>query len=515
MEKPHDSLTEVSWIVEVKGPLPDVVPTEKPREDVVAAVEPTAPVQPTAPPPKKSWADLMKPVASSSPTPKNDVNLSLPQPPSSTKTNIRTGRSSSITPQPFVVTSEAERQHTEEEKIQRLGEIMFSKNLLGAEKKFDHRTLFLTPRGMMNRGNACYMNAVLQTLIFCPPFFHLLESLDVPSYDDDDQVAQLPPITDAFVRLAKCFHRIPKTGARNAHLRTEDPAVDPSFVYDTLEEHGTASHKEMLSRGSQEDAQESLNHILLLIHEEMAKAEATIRDDHDGRTNGVDAQWNDEWTNINKKQKKSIMRSCVDFKDTPISGVFGGKLRSIRKHHGAKEFENVEPFFMLDLPIQDPRVKSVFQAIDRFMGTETLHGYVDRGQEVRAQRHYKFEELPAVLILHLKYFEYSPTGGLAKLQKNIEFEATLRLPERWFAERHFNPAKSVYRLSAVVYHYGEGTEGGHYTACMYHPASPSSWIEANDSVVSVVGFDYVRAPQFNRVPYLLFYRLQTNNYTES
>lgn len=148
------------------------------------------------------------------------------------------------------------------------------------------------------------------------------------------------------------FPQDTKDGSAERASTDRRSAVDPSFVYDTLEEYGTASHKEMLSRGSQEDAQESLNHILLLIHEEMAKAEATIRDDHDGRTNGVDGQWNDEWTNINKKQKKSIMRSCVDFKDTPISGVFGGKLRSIRKHQGAKEFENVEPFFMLDLPIQ-------------------------------------------------------------------------------------------------------------------------------------------------------------------
>ena len=186
--------------------------------------------------------------------------------------------------------------------------------------------------------------------------------MDVPTYDDDI-VPQLPPITDCFVRLAQCFHRIPKTGARNANLRTEDPAVDPSFVYDTLEEYGTAAHKEMLSRGSQEDAQESLNHILLLIHEEMAEAEATIREEQEGESNGMNRQSTEEWTNINKKQKKSIMRSCDDFKDTPISGVFGGKLRSIRKHQGAKEFENVEPFFMLDLPIQ---VSETVQEVSKF-----------------------------------------------------------------------------------------------------------------------------------------------------
>ncbi|OWA52794.1 Ubiquitin carboxyl-terminal hydrolase 10 [Hypsibius exemplaris] len=439
-------------------------------------------------PVKKSWASLVKP--------KDDGKSQTPA--------AAAGAPNMMA---FVETSEEMEKRKAMRKFERLGEIIFSRNLL--DRKLDHRTVYLVPRGMINMGNTCYMNAVLQTLVFCPPFFHLLEALNVYSDTVDRPAAELPPIVDCFVQLVQSFRRIPNTGAKGANLRTEDPPLDPSFVYETFEEHATGAHKQMLSRGTQEDAQESLNHILLLLHEEMVKAMAALTDNPNSQfnRNGGGRNSGDEWTSISKGQKKSTLRECEE-KESPLTYVFGGRLRSVRRHKGARDAENVEPFFMLDLPIQDPRVTNVFQAIERFMGIETLHGFQDRGRAVDAHRQYRFEELPAVLIIHLKYFEYTSTGGNAKLQKDITFEPTLRLPERWFADRHYNKSKSMYRLVSVIFHYGEGTDGGHYTACLFHPSSQTGWIEANDSTISVVSFDYMKQQQYHRVPYLLFYRLQ-------
>lgn len=166
-----------------------------------------------------------------------------------------------------------------------------------------------------------------------------------------DAEPSLPSITRCLVNLVREFKQIPASAGRRGQLRSDDLPLDPSFVYDTIEECGSSAQQGMLSKGNQEDAQEFLNHILLLVHEEMVRGLASTSGSGEGNDYGGQSG-GDEWMHIKKNQKKSILRDSDDFKESPVSYVFGGKLRSVRKLHGAKEFENVEPFFMLDLPIQ-------------------------------------------------------------------------------------------------------------------------------------------------------------------
>lgn len=41
----------------------------------------------------------------------------------------------------------------------------------------DHKTAHLQPRGLINRNTRCYINATLQALLTCPPFFNLMKSV--------------------------------------------------------------------------------------------------------------------------------------------------------------------------------------------------------------------------------------------------------------------------------------------------------------------------------------------------
>lgn len=43
--------------------------------------------------------------------------------------------------------------------------------------QLDNRAVSLLPRGLTNRSNYCYVNAILQAVIACPPFYNLLKAL--------------------------------------------------------------------------------------------------------------------------------------------------------------------------------------------------------------------------------------------------------------------------------------------------------------------------------------------------
>ena len=77
--------------------------------------------------------------------------------------------------------------------------------------------------------------------------------------------------------------------------------------------------------------------------------------------------------------------------------------------------------------MQSDKVYSVRDALSCLVSKEPLTGYVSSktGQEVEASRQSTLEELPLILILHLKCFVYDKSGGCQKLLKHIEFSSDL------------------------------------------------------------------------------------------
>lgn len=47
--------------------------------------------------------------------------------------------------------------------------------------QLDHKAVSLQPRGLTNRSNYCYINAILQALVACPPFYNLMKVLQIQS----------------------------------------------------------------------------------------------------------------------------------------------------------------------------------------------------------------------------------------------------------------------------------------------------------------------------------------------
>lgn len=82
-------------------------------------------------------------------------------------------------------------------------------------------------------------------------------------------------------------------------------------------------------------------------------------------------------------------------------------------------------------------------ALACLVSKEPLTGYVcsKTGLEVEASRQTTLEELPPILILHLKCFVYDKFGGCQKLMKRVEFTSDLELSKGMLCS-HFFPGVS-------------------------------------------------------------------------
>ena len=127
-------------------------------------------------------------------------------------------------------------------------------------------------------------------------------------------------------------------------------------------------------------------------------------------------------------------------------------------------------------------------------------------KEIEATRSLYLDELPSVLILHLKRFIYDDSGS-QKLLKNIDFPVDLEIPKEILSSNSRNKyhhKQRSYKLFAVVYHNGKEATLGHYVTDVYHAGL--GWLHCDDSIIKSMTESMVLAHSANSVPYILFYR---------
>ena len=196
------------------------------------------------------------------------------------------------------------------------------------------------------------------------------------------------------------------------------------------------------------------------------------------------------WLEVGPKQKAAITRSSgLVATESPITKIFGGKLRSEFRVPGAKNSVTLEPYQPLQLDIGSPQVNNIVDALKGLTRSEVLHGDFNspRGPGVSATKQVFIETLPPVLILHLKRFQYDNTGGTQKIWKKVGYPLDLEIPKEVFPP--FRRGKLAvsgdlpkYRLIGVVYHHGKSASGGHYTVDLRRQDG-REWIRFDDTVI--------------------------------
>uniref|UniRef100_A0A3Q3NH24 Ubiquitin carboxyl-terminal hydrolase n=1 Tax=Mastacembelus armatus TaxID=205130 RepID=A0A3Q3NH24_9TELE len=392
--------------------------------------------------------------------------------------------------------------------------------------KLIHKPVSLQPRGLINKGNWCYINATLQALIACPPMYHLMKS--IPLHNETQRPCTSTPMIDNFVRLVNEFNNMPvpskakQQAVGDKIMKDIRPGVpfEPTYIYRLL----TLIKSSLSEKGRQEDAEEYLGFTLNGLHEEMLALKKLIspQEEKAPTPNGPESQpgveevvaekeeggSDDEWEQVGPRNKTSITRQA-DFVRTPITDIFGGHIRSVVYQQNSKESATLQPFFTLQLDIQSEKIRTVQEALETLVARESVQGYTSKTkQEIEISRRVTLEELPPVLVLHLKRFVFEKTGGCQKLTKNIDYPVDLEISKDLLSSgvrSKVVKGQRTYRLFAVVYHHGNSATGGHYTTDVFH-IGLNGWLRIDDQAVKVINQYQVVKQTAERTAYLLYYR---------
>ena len=348
-----------------------------------------------------------------------------------------------------------------------------------------HMAPAFLPRGLTNRSNWCFVNAILQALLACPPFYNLMKSL--PTVGGLKSGKSSTPMIDSvveFVNEMSPLETMNKNQKKDKARKKEDlptgNPLEPSYVYKTLLNLESETFK--VVEGRQEDAEEFLTCLLNMISDEMAALlKMTASEAEQPPPPGQEAQG--DWQEVSGRGRSQVTRRVTDQGGvvTPLQELALGLCRSSVKSANNESSATLQPFYTLQLDIQSDSISSVTDALVENFSSEILDGYIcsKTNMAVEASRILSLEELPPILILHLKRFVYSGTsgGGVQKVMKHVEFSVDLEISRDLLSQVNkskFTAKQRQYKLFAVVNHTGREATKGHYVTDVYHTGEQSS-----------------------------------------
>ena len=353
-----------------------------------------------------------------------------------------------------------------------------------------------TPKGFVNLGNTCFLNATLQCLAYIPPFCQILTSLEV----NLEKLSQGQRITDHLRRLFRRVHDLDLSNANGS----SGGSIAPKQIVKAVPKLGSIGSRNghKFRPGRQEDAHEFLVHLLDAMQDGELRA-AGINQHAQGWRDRLPIPRLDETTFVHR--------------------VFGGYLRSQVRCTKCGYLSNTyDPFLDLALEVSKKSSTSIASAFQEFSRKETL----DKNnrwrcpgcrKDVCATKQLTVFRPPLSLCIQLKRFTFSnghsfgnfsgyPNGmrfmgmgggGGSKINKAIEFPAHLKLPLS-------DGRKCEYALTGIVVHLGSNPASGHYTAFVRKPGleGKSKWYHMDDSFVELVSEKTVLK---QKDAYVLFY----------
>lgn len=403
------------------------------------------------------------------------------------------------------------------------------------------------PRGIMNPGNLCFVNAVLQALVGSSNFCRLVLALQTVEPFLEQKTY---PVLSAMAAVAAEFQKRPAVtvvgknndsdksgkGGKKSTPGGKDAAsgnstagddrkaevvvvlggkpVPCSLIMDLIRRFSPRQGSRGEGQVEQEDAHEFLHFLLDKMHVELlalrkqqtaARGEHAHSDGGGGHSEGVagDQEDGEEDGWLVKSGKRAVRQQEVSAapseEASAVTALFQGKLATSVACKGAPNSVTVHPFEILEVPIFDDSIRCIDDALEALTAPETLDDYKPsaNSEPQQAVKTERFQQLPDILVLHLMRFQF--TGRSAKVNKFVGFDTHLQMRSAWLASGSTDRG-AVFDLVATVTHHGKSISSGHYTADVVQP--DGKWLRFDDSEVFWVQQQQVLAER----PYLLVYQ---------
>jgi ubiquitin C-terminal hydrolase len=332
--------------------------------------------------------------------------------------------------------------------------------------------------GLVNIGNTCFLNVVLQALRHCPPINTIfLSEHDIVPREKSNRKQLLA----AFQTLMRDFATVssPHAGMR--------PSLVPRGFFHSLHTVLRETDDYWYRPGEQCDAAEALQYILDSLHQAMYRK---VRMTVSGTATAAE----------HSSHIKAIKSWAVFFENeySPIVNHFNGQhMIKITCTNCNNVSERYEPWLMVKAPIPGADVvggpaPTMKACLDAAFESETIDDYACDSckSKQRAVKSELISRLPPVTIVSIKRF----TNAGHKVRGLIPWDLDELDFRPWMAfdRSPFNDdTSSVYKTFAVIEHHGS-TFGGHYR--MYARSADNTWNEYDDSSVTTVAPDRVITP---------------------
>eukprot|EP00794_Sanderia_malayensis_P014347 gene14347-15843_t len=363
------------------------------------------------------------------------------------------------------------------------------------------------PPGLINLGNTCFINCLLQGLASLSGFCQWMNAL---KKDDQESMLQnsLQDMLEVLTNKAK----------------TECDVFTVSEIVECLQAHG------WIITSEQQDTHEFFQILLSTLDEEMAH---NIREEEQYKFK----------TDSSIAEKTSIIGKVAEYfpaksleMQSPFKGMLANRMKCTKCNHKSVRFD---PFESVSLRI--PQLSALTGAtlelcLADFAKSEKVDGVecpkctsmADSGIAIKAslKKQLSFSKLPNCLCIHIQRSYFMADGTAYKNDQFVRFTDILDLqPYRYntvaynhdiatantismplrggnslHTEKQPAISKSLYRLKSVIVHIGDVSDG-HFVTYRRAIGSEDSWLFASDEHIKTA----TKKSVLSNTAYLLFY----------